>query len=140
MIHLHHNNPNCCGHSDARFEEYSSVGEFVDCPACLANIGKKACPFKSAPKPKPHFQHDSDCCTWLGTVTFPDGEIIDMYSCGGVDNKISGTILARRSDEGYDYASGTCFAKNYLENPSMANVNYRKAMGMAYFLYKSNQK
>ena len=49
------------------------------------------------------FQHDSDCCTFLGTL---DG--VDMYFC---DVGKPATVLARFSDEGPDYVSGIPIAQ-----------------------------
>ena len=47
---------------------------------------------------KPKFTHDSDCCTFLGTL---DG--IDMYFCG---QNVIPTVIARYGDDGDEYMSG----------------------------------
>lgn len=62
----------------------------------------------------PQFEHDSDCCTFLGRFTMEAGERgwptdYDLYHCmqGGRP-----TVSARYSSDGPDYFSGMIFGEN----------------------------
>lgn len=69
-------------------------------------------------KPTPRFQHDCQCCTYLGQhgdgMLFPHA---DLYHCtqGGQGND---TVIARYSGDGPDYASGLYFGR-YGLNPAL---------------------
>jgi len=53
---------------------------------------------------KPIHQHDSDCCTFLGTVENQDLYFSDQGGFGA-------TLIARYGSDGPDYFSGLCFSK-----------------------------
>lgn len=54
---------------------------------------------------KPIYQHDCDCCTFLGNAQDEYGEY-DLYHHFNGDNS---TIIARYSSEGSNYISGMNF-------------------------------
>lgn len=59
---------------------------------------------------EPLYEHDSDCCTYLGQLRQKDGPyrgLYDLYYCPQMG---SPTVLARWSSSGPDYYSGVCFA------------------------------
>lgn len=51
---------------------------------------------------KPLYEHDSDCCTFLGIF-----KNADLYYCKQMNNP---TVIARFSSDPSDYSSGLCFA------------------------------
>lgn len=59
---------------------------------------------------QPHFEHDCDCCVFLGTHTFeyPHGEVTcDLYFH---KNEMETTVISRHGDDGPQYSSGLAFA------------------------------
>lgn len=71
---------------------------------------------------KPRFKHDCESCVFLGHIYYPaphykpdeNGEYKDLYTvfkhadlyyCAQSDSSMGGTVLARFSSEGSDYAS-----------------------------------
>lgn len=59
------------------------------------------------------YEHDSDCCTYLGQHEIWEGPYdgkYDLYICRSFGNF---TVLARYSSNGPDYYSGLCLAKNH---------------------------
>lgn len=72
------------------------------------------------------YTHDSNCCTYLGMSIRDDGPYkgeYDLYYCRT-------TLLARYSDDGPDYYSGTCFAAED-RNPVLWEASRRAiAMGL----------
>ena len=64
----------------------------------------------------PQFKHDCDICTFLGRYEgnedWGDGGKYDLYVHISGDNDFLTTVLARYGDEGWEYRSGMCFAKD----------------------------
>jgi hypothetical protein len=58
---------------------------------------------------KPKYKHDCIDCKFLGTKKYQDKEY-DLYYCNPTKDISSGTLIARFSDEGSEYSSGTGFA------------------------------
>lgn len=59
------------------------------------------------------FEHDSDCCEYLGVCIKEDGSHAgkyDLYTCLQGGHRPP-TIIARYSDDGPDYYSGLVFAR-----------------------------
>ena len=72
------------------------------------------------------FDHDSDCCTYLGVCVEDHGPYegqYDLYVCISKEYG-SFTLLARYSDDGPDYYSGTVFAASD-RNPTLYEASRR---------------
>ena len=54
--------------------------------------------------PKPKYQHDCNTCIFLGQ-TLGECYRVDLYFHPPFDKREKGTVIARFSDEGSDYAS-----------------------------------
>lgn len=72
------------------------------------------------------FEHDSDCCEYLGMHFIDNGPYTgeyDLYVCvvGGYGRS---TLVARYSDDGPGYYSGTCFAAPN-RNPALYEASRR---------------
>lgn len=94
----------------------------LKCPKCGHSVTQK-----------PYFQHDSSCCTYLGSREI-DEEKFDLYHCGQTGRRA--TILARYGDSPPDYASGLTTARRAGrgELDDISDIPYVKAMGIAYKL------
>lgn len=78
------------------------------------------------------YEHDSECCTYLGMSFKDDGPYQGSYDLFVCLNKSFGgsTLLARYSDDGPDYYSGTCFAAEN-RNPVLWEASKRAiALGL----------
>lgn len=56
---------------------------------------------------KPIYTHDCSHCTFLGTVSEPDGQQYDLYHHS---SSFEDTVIARFGSEGPDYSSGAGFS------------------------------
>jgi hypothetical protein len=63
---------------------------------------------------KPRYQHDCDCCEYLG-----QSFNYDLYFCGGEP-----TVILRYGDEGHEYCSGLNFASNRFQKHLMNNIDF----------------
>jgi hypothetical protein len=61
---------------------------------------------------KPIYEHDCDCCTFLGNFT-DEFETYDLYHCAG---GFGPTVVGRYDNEGSKYISGMVFAIHAYEN------------------------
>lgn len=65
---------------------------------------------------KPLYQHDCTMCIYLKSAEVCQ-KVYDFYYCGGSDNHLSATVIARFGNDGPDYFSGVSFS---TINPMLA--------------------
>jgi hypothetical protein len=90
-------------------------------------------------KEKPRFEHDCDCCKFLGTLTLPkDNEtskrykttVFDLYFC---KQEIGDeTVISRFGNKGYEYTSGLRLAvEGKYGHPNLLEAK-RRAIKLGY--------
>lgn len=77
-----------------------------------------------------HFEHDSTCCTYLGSVEVEETDDFagqyDLYWCGPRPL----TLIARWSSNGPDYYSGMLFGKEGSITPLYIAYHLALAKGL----------